>query len=72
MYCSKETTCGSRPHCRVSERLERSLVSYALAASAAGVAVLATAPPIEGSIAYTPTNERITNNTFRDVNNDGE
>lgn len=61
----------ARSRCRLSEKLERNIFNYALVASAAGVGVLAMTPPAAGSIVYTPTNQRITNNTFLDLNNDG-
>jgi len=47
---------------RISESLHRQLNSYALAASAAGVGVLALAQPAEGKIVYTPVHHVIGKN----------
>ena len=41
---------------QVSESLHKRLNAYALAASAAGLGVLAFAPPAEAKIVYTPAN----------------
>jgi hypothetical protein len=45
---------SSRKPAKVSDSLQRQLNSYALAASAAGVGMLALAQPAEGRIIYTP------------------
>jgi hypothetical protein len=45
----------------LSESLHRLLNSYALAASAAGVGLLALAAPAEGEIVYTPGNKNVPN-----------
>ena len=53
----------SRRVCKTTAKLSKSthlqLEMYALAASAAGVGVLALAQPAEGKIVYTPTNKQI-------------
>ncbi len=52
--------------------LERRLSGYALAASAAGVGILASAAPAQAKIVYTPANVRIVWGTVPlDLNNDG-
>jgi hypothetical protein len=58
---------------RISESLHQRLNSYALAASAAGVGVLALASPVEGKIVYTRAHKSITpNHTIPlDLNHDG-
>jgi hypothetical protein len=58
---------------RLSERLHRQLNMYAVAASAAGVGMLALAQPTEAKIVYTPTYQRFLPNTDLniDLNNDG-
>jgi len=57
----------------LSQSFHQRLNSYALAASAAGVGVLALAPPADAKIVYTPTDKRITpNHTIPlDLNHDG-
>jgi hypothetical protein len=64
----------SREPSRLSESLQRNLNSYALAASAAGVSILALAQPAAGKIIYTPTHVIIGHNgrpSFRlDLNHD--
>jgi len=52
--------------------LRQRLNSYALAASAAGVGVLALAQPVEGKIIYTRSHVKITNGTVLDLNHDGK
>jgi len=67
----------SRKPSRLSEPLQRHLNAYALAASAAGVGVLALGQPAEGEIIYTPSHVRIVvgdNGKYRhhlDLNHDG-
>jgi hypothetical protein len=63
----------SRKPSRLSESLQRSLNSYALAASAAGVSLLALAQPLEAEIVYTKAYRHIPPNTSinLDLNHDG-
>jgi hypothetical protein len=49
----------ARAPSQLSESLHKRLSAYALAASAAGVSLLALAQPAEGKIVYTPVNEKI-------------
>jgi hypothetical protein len=58
---------------RISESLHHQLNSYALAASAAGVGLLALAQPAEAKIVYTPTKVKIgPNDVYHlDLNHDG-
>jgi hypothetical protein len=59
---------------KLSDPIQRRLNMYALAASAAGIGMLASPNAAEAKIVYTPTNVQITpNNGFvnMDVNNDG-
>jgi hypothetical protein len=51
----------SRQAAILSESLNRQLNMYALAANAAGVAILALAQPAEGKIVYTPAHEVVPN-----------
>jgi hypothetical protein len=57
----------------VSVKLDKSLLAYATAATAAGVGVLALVSPAEAKIVYTSANEQIgPNNTYPlDLNHDG-
>jgi hypothetical protein len=57
----------------LASTLEHRVNAYALAASAAGVSVLALAMPAEGKIVYTKTNVILTSNSkyFLDLNHDG-
>lgn len=52
-------------------KLERNLCAYAAAATAACVGALAMPQPAEATVVYTPTNQKITQTTFLDLNNDG-
>jgi len=63
----------ARAPSQLSESLHQRLNSYALAASAAGVGVLALALPAEARIVYTPAHIRISPNTevSVDFNHDG-
>jgi hypothetical protein len=63
----------SRKIVKLSDSLHRELTSYVLAAGAAGVSVLALAPPCEGQIVYTPAHEFIDRNGMMliDLNHDG-
>lgn len=62
---------SSRETLRLNSTLDRTLSSYALAAGAAGVGLLALAQPAEGKIVYTQTSQRIGHHTFLDLNADG-
>jgi hypothetical protein len=57
----------------LSDSLRRRLNMYALAASAAGVSVLALAPRVEGEVIYTPAHKWLPINRFfsLDLNHDG-
>ena len=55
----------------LSESVHQRLNMYALAASAAGVGVLALAQPAEAKIIYTPAHKSIGAKTFLDLNHDG-
>ena len=55
---------------RISESLHRQLNSYALAASAAGVSLLALAAPAEARIIYTSDHRYFGNHLHLDLNND--
>src|SRR5579872_2100038 len=58
--------------CRLSESLHRQLNSYALAAGAAGVAVLALAEPAAARVVYTPAKVKIGYLAYNlDLNHDG-
>jgi hypothetical protein len=58
---------------QVGANLEKRLLAYAAAASAAGVATLAMVPPAEGKIVYTRVHQQISPNTMYnlDLNHDG-
>lgn len=58
---------------KLSDSLHRELASYVLAAGAAGVSIMALAPPSEGQIVYTPAHEQIERNgtMLIDLNHDG-
>jgi hypothetical protein len=64
---------GPRKTANLSESVHQQLNMYAIAASAAGVGMLALAPPSEAKIVYTPTHINITpNHTVPlDLNHDG-
>jgi hypothetical protein len=63
----------SRKRAELSESLQRHLNSYALAASAAGMGVLALAQPADGKIIYTPAHHYVPLNgrLYIDLNHDG-
>jgi hypothetical protein len=63
----------SRTTSRVSESLDKRLNLYSLAASAAGLSVLAFASPAEAKIVYTPVHVTLKtgNSVLVDLNNDG-
>jgi hypothetical protein len=64
---------STRPKAKVNARLDKNLAAYFTAASAAGVALLATAPPATAEIVYTPRHVTIgAQSTFQlDLNHDG-
>jgi hypothetical protein len=63
----------ARPTSDLSESVQHRLNMYALAASAAGVGMLALAPPAEAKIVYTATNKKFVNHSFAvDLNHDGK
>ena len=64
-------TSGSLAASSLSESVHHRLNMYALAASAAGVGVLALARPAEAKIIYTPANQSIGPITYLDLNHDG-
>jgi len=55
---------------KLRDSLHRQLYEYALAASAAGVTLLALAPPVQAEIVYTPTNVTIGPNQSYDLDLD--
>ncbi len=63
----------SRSAVKLSPLTDQRLTSYALAARAAGVGILALAAPVEGKIVYTPTHHVITHGASYnlDLNRDG-
>ncbi len=61
----------SRKTASLSESLQRHLNSYALAASATGVGVLAVAQSAEAKIVYTPAHQRLYVGYHLDLNHDG-
>jgi hypothetical protein len=63
----------SRIPSKLSESCDRRLHAYALAAGAAGLGLLALAPPAEAKIVYTPANVPLMNKgqVFFDLNHDG-
>jgi hypothetical protein len=65
---ANRATTSKRPTAVLSEKLEKRLIGYALAAGAAGVGLMAGATPAAASIIYTPTNvQMLVNlpNTYR-------
>jgi hypothetical protein len=64
---------SARVPLRLSESLHRHLNAYALAASAAGVGVLALVQPADAKIIYTPAHVkiRVRRGVFLDLNHDG-
>lgn len=56
---------------RLNPKLEKGLLGYAAAASAAGVSLLALTPAAEAKIVYTPANVQIIGNVYLDLNHDG-
>lgn len=64
-------TPQERTPASLSAKVERTLLSYAAAASAAGVGVLAMSTSANADIVYTPVYIRVTHNTVLDLNHDG-
>jgi hypothetical protein len=64
---------SSRPRttAALSKSLNHQLNTYALAAGAAGIGLLALAPPAEAKIIYTPTHSRVGQALPVDLNHDG-
>lgn len=67
---SQEST-NRRATAQLEARLESNLLTYAAAASATGVAVLALGQSSQGKIVYTPAHIRINHSTVLDLNHDG-
>jgi hypothetical protein len=61
----------TRSQARIGAKLERNLWSYAAAAGAAGVGMLAMAPGAEAKVVYTPVDQKITPSIALDLNADG-
>jgi len=59
-----------RAAARINATLEKHLISYVTAASAAGIA-LSAAPQASAKVVYTAANINVTNGTTLDLNNDG-
>lgn len=56
---------------RLNPKLEKGLLGYGAAASAAGVSLLALTPAAQAKIVYTPANVQIIGNVYLDLNHDG-
>jgi hypothetical protein len=54
-----EKTIRTRPSARLNAKLEKSLLTYATAASAAGVGLLALSQPVEGKVIFTKAHQQI-------------
>ena len=69
----KQPATRSRGISQISSSLDKHLSLYTLAASAAGVGLLALAQPTEAEVVYTPTHVTLKSGTsyFLDINNDG-
>jgi hypothetical protein len=67
-------TVKSRPQARLRSNIEKNLLAYAAAATAAGVGVLACPPMAEGKIVYTPAHVNLQGGTpfSLDLNHDGK
>jgi hypothetical protein len=66
------SSAPKRATTKLSSKLERILLGYAAAASAAGVGILAMAPRSQAEIVFTPTHTSISGGTLSiDLNNDG-
>ncbi len=68
----KSSSQPPRKPCTLSDSVHRQLNMYAIAASAAGVGVLAVAQPAEGRIVYTPAHRHIGVNQRLDLHLDSE
>jgi hypothetical protein len=68
-----QTSAHSRPKASLNPKLDKNLIAYMTAASAAGVAMLTAAPPAAAEVVFTPTNTPIAAGTtyLLDLNNDG-
>jgi len=64
-------TARSRPALLLNRKLDKNLLAYAAAASAAGVGALALATPAEARILYTPAHIVINSDYGLDLNHDG-
>jgi len=64
-------TLPKRQRTQVEAKLERKLMTYAVAAGAAGVSVLAIAQPVEGRVVFTAVNSEISPAFALDLNHDG-
>src|ERR1700733_10532237 len=68
-------TTGSQANKRIATRfgakLDKDLLAYATAASAAGVSLLALTQPVEAKIIYTPAHKSIGSSTPLDLTHDG-
>src|SRR5579863_90921 len=62
---------SSRPAADLSESLCKQLSMYGLAATAAGVSLIAFAHPAEAKIIFTPAHKNVGSSTFIDLNHDG-
>jgi len=67
----KPSKRSARAPSRLSDSTHRQLNMYALAASAAGVGVLAVSQASEAKVVYTPANTQVDWNLQIDLNNDG-
>jgi hypothetical protein len=61
-------TKTSRP---INSKLEKKLAAYIAAASAAGVSILAAAPPANAEVVFTPAHKTVNGLTAIDLNHDG-
>jgi hypothetical protein len=66
-----EKECQEILAARLTTQLEKNLLAYAVAASAAGVGILALAQPTEAKIVCTHTHQKISGQFNLDVNHDG-
>jgi hypothetical protein len=62
---------GKRTDARLTPTLEKKLFTYAAAASAAGVGMLASPPAADAKVVYTPVNTAIESGFALDLNQDG-
>ena len=67
----QEVATRNRRAVRLGTKLDRNLLSYVAAASAAGVSVLAGAPAAEANVVYTPANTQVGSTLLLDLNHDG-